>query len=223
MNSTRALFVHILFIAGILIISGCTSLLNSVKNLGHTNPSAEQAKVIKPKIPSAPGPDGPIRGSGDKPSSVEKIPEIDKTPKVEEAPETRSAETILPREAPAPAPPASEPPSRSGKKKRSKSVNLPHKDEVNEAAVAFANNLVGVEHIKTCYSKQYGGWYLLLYIQKQKKWSIQQFSWNAETKEWEYIYQKDLEPDQVEFHVKVEVSDETCFVWNKEKKRWEVI
>jgi hypothetical protein len=92
-------------------------------------------------------------------------------------------------------------------------IDLRLKDEVNEAALNFAKNISGVEHIKTCYSKLYGGWYLFLYLKKGKKISLQQYSWNEKTKEWEIIYQlKELAADRLEYHLKGEVDDEKCFV-----------
>jgi hypothetical protein len=92
-------------------------------------------------------------------------------------------------------------------------IDLRLKDEVNEAALKFAKNVSGVEHVKTCYSKLYGGWYLFLYLKKGKKISLQQYSWNEKTKEWEIIYQlKELSPDRLEYHLKGEVDDEKCFV-----------
>jgi hypothetical protein len=92
-------------------------------------------------------------------------------------------------------------------------IDLRLKDEVNEAALKFAKNVPGVDHVKTCYSKLYGGWYLFLYRKKGKKISLQQYSWNDKTKEWEIIYQlKELPADRLEYHLKGEVDDEKCFV-----------
>lgn len=92
-------------------------------------------------------------------------------------------------------------------------IDLRLKDEVNEAALKFAKNIPGVEHIKTCYSKLYGGWYLFLYLKRGKKISLQQYSWNEKTKEWEIIYQlKELPPERLEYHLKGEVDDEKCFI-----------
>jgi hypothetical protein len=92
-------------------------------------------------------------------------------------------------------------------------IDLRLKDEVNEAALKFAKNVSGVEHVKTCYSKLYGGWYLFLYVKKGKKISLQQYSWNEKTNEWEIIYQlKELAPDRLEYHLKGEVDDEKCFI-----------
>ncbi|MEJ2715691.1 MAG: hypothetical protein P8182_00890 [Deltaproteobacteria bacterium] len=92
-------------------------------------------------------------------------------------------------------------------------IDLRLKDEVNEAALKFAKNVSGVIHVKTCYSKLYGGWYLFLYLKKGKKISLQQYSWNDKTKEWEIIYQlKELPPERLEYHLKGEVDDEKCFI-----------
>ncbi len=87
------------------------------------------------------------------------------------------------------------------------------KEAVNEAALKFAKNLQGVEHIKTCYSRLYGGWYVFFYLKKGKTVSVQQYSWNPKSQEWEIIYHlKELPPERLEYHLKGEVDDEKCFV-----------
>ncbi len=91
--------------------------------------------------------------------------------------------------------------------------DLSWKDEINASALEFAKNIPNVKHVKTCYSKLYGPWYLILYIEKAKKISLQQYSWNAKSKEWEPSFQlKELPAKQLEYHLKGEVADEKCFV-----------
>jgi hypothetical protein len=93
---------------------------------------------------------------------------------------------------------------------------LRQKDEVNEAALKFAKEVPDVKHVKTCFSRVYGGWYLLLYIEKGKKISLQQYSWNPKSREWEVVYHiKEVPQNQMEFHLKGEVGDEKCFVLKK--------
>lgn len=93
---------------------------------------------------------------------------------------------------------------------------LRQKEEVNEAALKFAKEVPDVKHVKTCFSRVYGGWYLLLYIEKGKKISLQQYSWNPKSREWEVVYHiKEVPSNQLEFHLKGEVGDEKCFVLKK--------
>lgn len=114
---------------------------------------------------------------------------------------------------PAARPPYEPPPPPDDTQATLGAIDLRLKDVVNEAALKFAKNVSGVQHVKTCYSKLYGGWYLFLYLKKGKKISLQQYSWNEKTNEWEIIYQlKELSPDRLEYHLKGEVDDEKCFV-----------
>lgn len=92
-------------------------------------------------------------------------------------------------------------------------VDLIEKDEVNRLALEFARQIPNVKHVKTCFSKLYGGWYMLLYVQKGKKVALDQYSWSPATKEWEIIYRlKEIPAKQLDAHVKGEVGDEKCFV-----------
>jgi hypothetical protein len=110
-------------------------------------------------------------------------------------------------------PPYTPPPPPDRDKGKREAIDLSQKEEINKAALKFAKNIQGVKHVKTCYSKLYGGWYLLLYVAKGKKISLQQYSWNEKNKEWEIIYHlKELPPEQLEFHLKGEVADERCFI-----------
>lgn len=87
------------------------------------------------------------------------------------------------------------------------------KSEVTESALEFAQkNIPGVKHIKVCFSKLYGGWYMLVFTEKRKKTSMAHWTWNSKTKEWEVISQKKvLSPKEMEFELKGEVSGEKCF------------
>lgn len=93
---------------------------------------------------------------------------------------------------------------------------LRQKEEINQAALKFAREIPNVKHIKTCFSKVYGGWYLLLYIESGKKISLQQYSWNEKSKEWDVVYHvKEVPEKQLEHHLKGEVGDEKCFILKK--------
>ncbi len=123
------------------------------------------------------------------------------------APSDQAAEQPLP-----PPPPGYKPPSPPDREKIVEgSVDLRLKDEVNEAAMRFAKEIPNVKHVKTCYSKLYGGWYLMLYLEKGKKISMEQFSWNGKTKEWEVAGQFQVPAKQLDYHLKGEVADEKCF------------
>jgi hypothetical protein len=91
------------------------------------------------------------------------------------------------------------------------------KDEITRSALEFAEkNVPNVKHAKVCFSQTfggYGGWYLIAYVQRGKKISFEQYSWNKAEQQWELVYrQKELPPNQLEFHLKGEVGDEKCFV-----------
>jgi|GEM_PF-475895 len=104
----------------------------------------------------------------------------------------------------------------SGQSEKADIPELLQKDEINQAAIKFAREVPNVKHVKTCFSKIYGGWYLLLYIEKGKKISLQQYSWNPKSNEWEVVYHiKEVPSNQIEFHLKGEVGDEKCFVLKK--------
>lgn len=91
--------------------------------------------------------------------------------------------------------------------------SLDQRPEINQAALDFAAHVPNVKYVKTCFSKLYGGWYLILYVTRGKRTSLQQYLWNPKSKEWEIVYiLKEIPEDQVEYHVKGEVGDEKCFV-----------
>ncbi len=115
---------------------------------------------------------------------------------------------------PPPVPEYKPPPPPDADKVSSGVVDLRTRDEVNEAALKFAKNFKSIVHIKTCFSKLYGGWYLFLYVKKGKKVTFRQYSWDASAKEWAVSYHpiKELEVENVEQHLKGEVDDERCFI-----------
>jgi hypothetical protein len=111
-----------------------------------------------------------------------------------------------------PSRPEYKPPPPPQEKTALSAVELKDREAVNEAALKFAKHIQGVEHIKTCYSRLYGGWYVFYYIKKGKNISVQQYSWDPKTQEWEIIYHlKELAPERLEYHLKGEVDDEKCF------------
>jgi hypothetical protein len=112
-----------------------------------------------------------------------------------------------------PPPPPDYKPSRAGDIEGP--PDLSFNAEINQSALDFAKNIPNVKHAKTCFSKVYGGasgWYLILYIQKGKKITLEQYSWSPGTKEWEFSYgPKEVSADQLEFQLKGEVPGEKCF------------
>lgn len=87
------------------------------------------------------------------------------------------------------------------------------REEINASALEFAKQVPNVEHVKTCFSKVFGGWYLHLYVKKGKKVSLQHYTWNAVTKEWDVsLTVEELPMENLEHHVKGEVGDEKCTV-----------
>lgn len=99
-----------------------------------------------------------------------------------------------------PAPPAS-------------TTEVMEKEEINRAALEFAKEIPDVLHVKTCYSKIFGGWYLDLFLKKGKKKALQHYTWNPATKEWEVsLPVKELTDENLDFHLKGQVGDEKCTV-----------
>jgi len=111
------------------------------------------------------------------------------------------------------------PPDYVTSKAAANAVDTPEllqKEEISQAALKFAKEIPNVKYVKTCFSKIYGGWYLLLYIEKGKKISLQQYSWNDKSREWDVVYQvKEVPSGQLEHHLKGEVDDEKCFILKK--------
>lgn len=110
----------------------------------------------------------------------------------------------------APPPP---PPSKESKEKAAADLGL--RDEIEASALEFAKNFPNVQHVKICYSKLYGGWYLFLYIEKGKKRSLHHYAWNPRSSEWEIIetFKEDRIPKtQWKFHLKGELPGEKCYI-----------
>jgi len=90
---------------------------------------------------------------------------------------------------------------------------LIEKEEINASALQFAKEIPNVKHIKTCFSKMFGGWYLHLYVTKGKKVALQHYSWNTLSREWDVsMAVKELPLENVERHLRQEVGDEQCTV-----------
>ncbi|MGC8659115.1 MAG: hypothetical protein ACP5U1_08575 [Desulfomonilaceae bacterium] len=113
-----------------------------------------------------------------------------------------------------PPPPQYSPPPPTDAAAAAKSVVDPvEKEQVSRSALSFASHMKNVKHVKVCYSKLYGGWYLMLYLARGKKTSLDQYSWNKKSQEWEIVFHlKEIPQKQVEYHLKGEVGDEKCFV-----------
>lgn len=128
----------------------------------------------------------------------------------------KSSDELAPVYAPPPPPPSKESAART-------SFDLRLKDEIAQSALEFAKNYPEAKHVKICYSKLFGGWYLFLYIQekkekkkkeKDKNISIYHYEWRPKTSEWEIIttFRDELREDEVKFHLQGELADETCEV-----------
>lgn len=119
----------------------------------------------------------------------------------------KSPDGFPPVYAPPPPPPSEDSAARSA-------FDLRLKDEIEASALEFAKNFSNVQHVKICYSKLFGGWYLFLYISKGKKVSLQHYSWNPKTSEWEISHNfKELIPkEQLKFHLRGELADEKCYI-----------
>jgi hypothetical protein len=90
---------------------------------------------------------------------------------------------------------------------------LREKDEINQSALEFAKAIPDVQHVKTCFSRIFGGWYLHLYVKKGKNISLQHYTWNHTTREWEVsLAVKELPVGELERHLRSEVEDEMCTV-----------
>jgi hypothetical protein len=124
-------------------------------------------------------------------------------------PGDKAVEAALP-----PPPPGYKPPDSSEAKAMAEgAVDPVMRAEVNEAALRFAKEIPNVKHIKTCFSKLYGGWYLLLYAQKGKKLLESHWAWNPKTKEWEPVsLNKEVPKKILDYYLKGEVGGEKCSV-----------
>lgn len=152
-----------------------------------------------------------------KPQQDTTAKEADKTSteqaKVDQAIKKPTDEEVKKLLAPPPPPQYTQPPGGDLKGAAESAVDPVEKEEVSQAALEFAGHMKNVIHVKICFSKLYGGWYLMLYLQKGKKTALDQYSWNRKAREWEIVYHlKEIPKKQVDFHLKGEVGDEKCFV-----------
>jgi hypothetical protein len=132
---------------------------------------------------------------------------------VDQASRKTTDEEVKKLMAPPPPPQLSKAPAGDLKGASESAVDPMEKEEVSRAALEFASHMKNVKNVKICYSKLYGGWYLMLYIQKGKKTALDQYSWNGKAREWEIVYHlKEIPKKQVDFHLKGEVGDEKCYV-----------
>lgn len=92
-------------------------------------------------------------------------------------------------------------------------VDSREKEDIKESALRFAKEFSNVKHMKTCFSKQFGGWYLILYTQKDKKFAVQHFAWNPRTQEFEPSAPSRLLLTQKELEMQLDapIKGETCF------------
>lgn len=93
-------------------------------------------------------------------------------------------------------------------------IDRREKAEITASAMDFTKkNVPGVIHVQVCYSKLYGGWYMLTYVQKGKRISKQHWSWNSKLSEWEVVsHLKDLTPKELEEDLSAELPGEKCFL-----------
>jgi hypothetical protein len=91
--------------------------------------------------------------------------------------------------------------------------DLSGQEEVRKAALRFAQGLKNVKHVRVCYSKAYGGWFLLTYVPGGKKTVQQEYSWNKDTKEWELSgSQRAFPTKDLDSYLKSELPDEKCIL-----------
>jgi hypothetical protein len=94
-----------------------------------------------------------------------------------------------------------------------KPSDLSGQDEVRRAALNFTQGLKNVKHVRVCYSKAYGGWFLLTYVPGGKKTVQQEYSWNKNTKEWELSgSQRAFPTKDLDSYLKTELPDEKCIL-----------
>lgn len=154
-----------------------------------------------------------LAGASSCTSILQALKITDDTPVESRAPEPVPAPDEKDKRAKEVPPPPYAPPVPPDQEKAGKEwADLRNKDEINDSALQFAKNSVpGFLHAKTCYSKLYGGWYLLLYVKKGQNISLQQYSWHEKSREWEPMYQQKLPKEDMERHLKIDVAGERCF------------
>lgn len=112
-----------------------------------------------------------------------------------------------------PAPPPGYKPTPSSPAQSVDLVDTREREEIKESALKFAKEIPNVKHMKTCFSKEFGGWYLILYTQKGKKYAVQHFAWNPRTGEFEPSAPSRLLLTQKELDMQLDatIKGETCF------------
>ncbi len=115
---------------------------------------------------------------------------------------------------PKPIPRYTPPPPPAADEGAAMSIDPVVKQEISDSALAFSKHIPDVKHVKLCYSKLFGGWYVFLYTEKGKKHWMQQYAWNAGTKEWDVVLGlKELSKESLDFELKGgEVKEEKCFL-----------
>lgn len=111
-----------------------------------------------------------------------------------------------------PPPPPDYKPTTSSPAQSIDPVDSGEKEAIKEAALKFAKEIPNVKHMKTCFSREFGGWYLILYTQKGKKFAVQHFAWNSRTLEFEPSAPSRLllSKKELEQQLDVSVKGETC-------------
>jgi hypothetical protein len=104
--------------------------------------------------------------------------------------------------------------SKAGAKTEQPTVDGPdpnEREEVNRAALEFAAEQRKVQHVKTCYSKIFGGWYMLIFMEDGKNVSMTNYSWDPKDKIWKTAAPaQKVTPDQVKFELEGDLAGEYC-------------
>ena len=88
---------------------------------------------------------------------------------------------------------------------------LQDKDDMECSSLQLAAKFDDVLHVKTCYSKMFGGWYSLIYHKKNGTIQLSQFAWVKKSKKWKLMYiNKNISEKQLETLLTVPVADEIC-------------
>jgi hypothetical protein len=198
MIAARRLSIGFVLVIAAALLYGCVGIFPLTKKTSDTPPSPpETESVQKAEIPE---------------DTTKERPADELPPPPKRRSESRGAkDDLLPvpgdkaKYDPPPPPPAD--------KSVVTVLALRDKDEINRSALKFSKNFKNVEHVRTCYSKLFGGWYVLMYIKNKKNYDLNQYSWNSKTKEWELMYiNKSISVKKLEYLLKSEVVDEKCFL-----------
>ena len=198
MIAARPLSIGFVLVITAALLYGCVGIFPLTKKPSDTpSTPSEKESLQKAEITE---------------DKTEKPPAGELPPPPKRRPKSRSAEDdLLPvpgdksKYDPPPPPPAD--------KSVVTALALRDKDEINRSALQFAKNFKNVEHVRTCYSKLFGGWYVLMYVKNKNKYDLNQYSWNSKTKEWELMYiNKNITVKKLEYLLKSEVVDEKCFL-----------